>query len=162
MREAECREHTKAVEMKTGFLGIAPLEVERVTGFRKIFSGAGFRNLFHKIARDFPVRNRQAGFSLRRFESRDWIVLREEHLRLLQLDIRVILGALLLLPVVASFTLFCAAAICTDKLGRKNRQETQTHQRAAGRVKNVVAFSVSQRARLMGVTQSAPFVETSS
>jgi hypothetical protein len=111
MLEAECGTY-KAVEMKAGFLG---LKVGQATGFRKTFSSVGLRKLFDDGLHDFRLRDQQAELSL----GRQSVLCRTDALRLLQLGIRVVLGALLLLPVTAAFLLFCAVAICTDKPGRK-------------------------------------------
>jgi len=105
--------------MKAGFLGIAALKVRQATGFQKILSGSVFRSSSDKNLYDYQVRRRPAELSLGPPELRDWVLWRTDGLRLLQFGIRVVLGTLFLLPIVTALLLFCAVAICTDKLGGK-------------------------------------------
>lgn len=101
--------------MKTGFVGNAAFKAKPATGLGAIFDGAGLTKSVDDHG--FRVPRRQSRLSFDRLELRNWISCRVRRLHLLQFGVRVALGAVLLVPVLAAFALFCVVALCADKFG---------------------------------------------
>lgn len=97
-----------------------------LSGFHELSKSGGVATFNHFMRSEFISRSperfpcpeaRSTTFA-RRLKTAGAILVSGERLRALQFMIRFILGALLLVPLVAVFLLFCAVAVITDKAAR--------------------------------------------